>query len=83
MNVYIPVATDSSDYVATFIWLTFQLLLGPRIISCPSFAIAQTILLKKLAKKQVTQRSSLVLEGEELFVNNLDLDGMGGHVPTD
>jgi len=63
---------------------------GPRVVLCPAFAITQKEILAKISGGKVTQRSSLVLEGEELYVKNLDLDGAlvirtghGCHVTVD
>mmetsp|Transcript_1188 Transcript_1188/g.2519 ORF Transcript_1188/g.2519 Transcript_1188/m.2519 type:complete len:727 (+) Transcript_1188:114-2294(+) len=48
---------------------------GPRIILCPGFAITQQEVMQKIEGGKITKRSSLVLEGEDLKVKNLDLDG--------
>jgi UDP-sugar pyrophosphorylase len=48
---------------------------GPRIILCPGFAITQEEVVKKIQGGKITQRSTLVLEGQGLTVKNLDLDG--------
>eukprot|EP00566_Odontella_aurita_P007124 CAMPEP_0113539968 /NCGR_PEP_ID=MMETSP0015_2-20120614/8219_1 /TAXON_ID=2838 /ORGANISM="Odontella" /LENGTH=741 /DNA_ID=CAMNT_0000439719 /DNA_START=323 /DNA_END=2548 /DNA_ORIENTATION=- /assembly_acc=CAM_ASM_000160 len=48
---------------------------GPRIILCPGFAITQEEITNKIEGGRITDRSSLVLEGEGLVVKNLDLDG--------
>jgi len=48
---------------------------GPRIIICPGFAITQEEVMNKIEGGKITERSSLVLEGEGLTVKNLDLDG--------
>mmetsp|Transcript_28099 Transcript_28099/g.59325 ORF Transcript_28099/g.59325 Transcript_28099/m.59325 type:complete len:714 (-) Transcript_28099:469-2610(-) len=48
---------------------------GPRVILCPGFAITQREVNSKISGGKITKRSSLVLEGEDLKVNNLDLDG--------
>lgn len=48
---------------------------GPRIILCPGFAITQEEVVKKIHGGSITQRSSLVLEGQGLNVKNLQLDG--------
>lgn len=48
---------------------------GPRIILCPGFAITQQEVVEKMEGGKITQRSTLVLEGEDLKVKNLDLDG--------
>lgn len=48
---------------------------GPRVILCPAFAISQQEILDKIKGGKITQRSSLILEGHNLFVKNLDLDG--------
>ena len=48
---------------------------GPRIILCPGFAITQQEVMEKIEGGKITKRSSLVLEGEDLKVKNLDLDG--------
>lgn len=49
---------------------------GPRIILCPAFGITQEELLEKVqGDVKITKRSSLVLEGHQLTLKNLDLDG--------
>jgi UDP-sugar pyrophosphorylase len=49
---------------------------GPRVILCPGFAITQREIIEKIDEGNViSDRSSLVLEGEGLRVKNLDLDG--------
>jgi UDP-sugar pyrophosphorylase len=48
---------------------------GPRIILCPGFSITQQEVMQKIQGGKITRRSSLVLEGEDLKVKNLDLDG--------
>lgn len=49
---------------------------GPRIVLNPSFAISQEELLEKIqGDNRITSRSSLVLEGHNLTIKNLDLDG--------
>jgi len=48
---------------------------GPRIVICPAFSITQEELQAKIQGGSVTKRSSLVLEGENLKINNLNLDG--------
>jgi len=69
MNV--PVTT-SSDYVYL---AGIPITPGPRIVLCPAFAITQREIIQKISGGKITQRSSLVLEGEELYIKNLDLDG--------
>eukprot|EP00584_Thalassiosira_punctigera_P027924 CAMPEP_0172576630 /NCGR_PEP_ID=MMETSP1067-20121228/137818_1 /TAXON_ID=265564 ORGANISM="Thalassiosira punctigera, Strain Tpunct2005C2" /NCGR_SAMPLE_ID=MMETSP1067 /ASSEMBLY_ACC=CAM_ASM_000444 /LENGTH=750 /DNA_ID=CAMNT_0013369305 /DNA_START=706 /DNA_END=2958 /DNA_ORIENTATION=- len=48
---------------------------GPRVILCPGFAITQREVVEKVSGGKITKRSTLVLEGEDLKVKNLDLDG--------
>jgi UDP-sugar pyrophosphorylase len=50
---------------------------GPRVILCPSFGITKEEILDKVNGEncKITQRSSLVLEGHHVTINNLDLDG--------
>ena len=49
---------------------------GPRVILCPAFGITQEEIQSKIQEgNKVTQRSSLVLEGHNLVIKNLDLDG--------
>jgi hypothetical protein len=48
---------------------------GPRIVICPGFAITQEEIMKKIQGGTITKRSSLVLEGQQLNVKNLQLDG--------
>jgi len=48
---------------------------GPRIILCPAFAITQEEVVRKIHGGSISQRSSLVLEGQGLVVKNLQLDG--------
>mmetsp|Transcript_33951 Transcript_33951/g.37932 ORF Transcript_33951/g.37932 Transcript_33951/m.37932 type:complete len:676 (-) Transcript_33951:283-2310(-) len=50
---------------------------GPHIVLCPAFAISQEEMLEKIQgdSNKITRRSSLVLEGHNLRIKNLDLDG--------
>jgi UDP-sugar pyrophosphorylase len=50
---------------------------GPRIVLCPAFAVSQEEILEKIQgdDNKITKRSSLVLEGHNLSIKNLDLDG--------
>jgi len=49
---------------------------GPRIILSPSFALTRDDISRKIIGGQITERSSLILEGEGItMVRNLDLDG--------
>lgn len=48
---------------------------GPRIILCPGFGITQEEIVRKIEGGSITERSSLVLEGQGLRVKNLKLDG--------
>eukprot|EP00536_Pseudo-nitzschia_multiseries_P005156 jgi/Psemu1/318586/estExt_fgenesh1_pm.C_930029 len=49
---------------------------GPRIVLAPSFAISQEEILQKIqGDNKITARSSMVLEGHNLTIKNLDLDG--------
>lgn len=48
---------------------------GPRVILCPAFQITQEEVVDKIQGGSITERSSLVLEGEDLYVKNLQLDG--------
>ncbi len=48
---------------------------GPRIILCPAFAITQEEVVNKVEGGSITERSTLVLEGQQLTVKNLQLDG--------
>ena len=48
---------------------------GPHVILSPSFAITQAEILQKIDGGSLTTRSSLVLDGEDLTVKNLTLDG--------
>lgn len=48
---------------------------GPRIIICPGFAITQEEIVNKIKGGSITKRSSLVLEGQQLTVKDLQLDG--------
>jgi UDP-sugar pyrophosphorylase len=48
---------------------------GPRIILCPGFAMTQSQITEKISGGEITQRSSLILEGDGLKVTNLSLDG--------
>mmetsp|Transcript_7725 Transcript_7725/g.7297 ORF Transcript_7725/g.7297 Transcript_7725/m.7297 type:complete len:726 (-) Transcript_7725:264-2441(-) len=48
---------------------------GPRVIICSSFAITQEEILNKVKGGSITERSSLVLDGEGLVIKNIDLDG--------
>mmetsp|Transcript_17482 Transcript_17482/g.24893 ORF Transcript_17482/g.24893 Transcript_17482/m.24893 type:complete len:718 (+) Transcript_17482:92-2245(+) len=86
-GVDVPVTTHSEDYVYL---AGIPITPGPRIVLCPAFAITQNEIVQKISGGKITKRSSLVLEGEELFVRNLDLDGAleirtghGCHVTVD
>ena len=48
---------------------------GPRIILCPAFAITQEEVVRKIKGGKISEKSSLVLEGQGLVVKNLQLDG--------
>jgi UDP-sugar pyrophosphorylase len=50
---------------------------GPRIILCPAFAVTQEEILSKARGNgsKISQRSSLVLDGHHISIQNLDLDG--------
>lgn len=48
---------------------------GPRIILCPGFAITKQEVEQKIEGGSITERSTLVLEGQNLVVKNLQLDG--------
>lgn len=50
---------------------------GPRIVLGPSFAASQEDIVTKINgdDNKITERSSLVLEGHNLSIKNLDLDG--------
>jgi UDP-sugar pyrophosphorylase len=49
---------------------------GPRIILCPAFGITQEEILSKVqGKNRISKRSSLILEGQNLTIKDLDLDG--------
>ena len=48
---------------------------GPRVILCPGFAITQEEVVNKIQGGSITDRSSLILEGQGLTVKNLELDG--------
>ena len=48
---------------------------GPRVVLLPGFAITQEEVVRKIQGGSVTERSSLVLEGQGLTIRNLSLDG--------
>ena len=48
---------------------------GPRVIICPSFAITQQEIVNKVKGGIITERSTLVLDGENLVIKDLKLDG--------
>lgn len=48
---------------------------GPRIYLSPSFAITQEEIVSKVSGGKVSERSSLVLDGNGIVIKNLDLDG--------
>eukprot|EP00545_Synedropsis_sp_CCMP1620_P009265 CAMPEP_0119009560 /NCGR_PEP_ID=MMETSP1176-20130426/4452_1 /TAXON_ID=265551 /ORGANISM="Synedropsis recta cf, Strain CCMP1620" /LENGTH=686 /DNA_ID=CAMNT_0006962097 /DNA_START=118 /DNA_END=2178 /DNA_ORIENTATION=+ len=48
---------------------------GPRIYLSPSFAITQEEIVQKVSGGKISQRSSLVLEGNGIVIKHLDLDG--------
>lgn len=67
-----PVTEQPEDYIKI---AGIPITPGPRIILCPGFAITQDELKDKINGGSITKRSSLVLEGEQLKINNLNLDG--------
>jgi UDP-sugar pyrophosphorylase len=48
---------------------------GPRVYLSPSFAITQEEIVAKVSGGKISQRSSLVLEGNGIMIKNMDLDG--------
>lgn len=50
---------------------------GPRIVLCPAFAVSQEEVLEKIKgnRNKISKRSSLILEGQNLSIENLNLDG--------
>merc|ERR1712232_548715 len=48
---------------------------GPRVLLEPGFAITQQEVMDKIEGGRITERSSLVLEGQGLKIKNLNLDG--------
>jgi UDP-sugar pyrophosphorylase len=48
---------------------------GPRVIICPSFATTQDDIKNKIKGGKMTQRSTLVLDGMDVTVKDLQLDG--------
>lgn len=48
---------------------------GPRIVLSPSFAVTREEVVRKVHGGKITDRSTLVLDGQGLNVNNLILDG--------
>lgn len=48
---------------------------GPRVVLLPAFAITQQEVLQKIQGGTITERSTLVLEGQGLTIKNLSLDG--------
>lgn len=48
---------------------------GPRIILSSNFAITQEEIVKKVSGGKISQRSSLVLDGNGISIKDMDLDG--------
>lgn len=69
----VPLTTHNHDDLVTIAGIPVTP--GPRIILCPAFTISQQEILDKVHGGRITKRSSLVLEGHNLFVKNLNLDG--------
>jgi UDP-sugar pyrophosphorylase len=86
-GVDLPVTEDESQKVKL---AGIPITPGPRVVLCAAFAITQQEIAQKIEGGNITEKSSLVLEGEELFVKNLELDGalviraeQGCHVTVD
>jgi UDP-sugar pyrophosphorylase len=50
---------------------------GPRVVLCPAFALTREEVLNKVKgnNNKISPRSSLVLDGHHITIQNLDLDG--------
>ena len=71
-GVDLPVATESDLSPVAGI----PVVSGPRIVLGSSFAVSQEEILAKIqGDNKITERSSLVLEGHNLTIKDLDLDG--------
>jgi UDP-sugar pyrophosphorylase len=73
-GVDIPV-TESEDDMMTMSGIPVTK--GPRVVLYPDFAITQEEILDKFKgnNNKISQRSSLVLDGHHITIQNLDLDG--------
>lgn len=73
-GVDIPVTDGDSDMM---LMAGIPVTPGPRVILCPSFALTQEEIVNKIKGEgnKISQRSSLVLEGHHITIQNLDLDG--------
>ena len=73
-GVDIPVKDSPDDWVTVG---GIPVTPGPRVILCPAFGITQEEIQRKIQgdNNKVSERSSLVLEGHNLEIKDLELDG--------
>jgi len=71
-GVKLPITTTQEDLVTIG---GIPITPGPRVVLLPAFGITQEELVRKIHGGSITERSSLVLEGQGLTIRNLTLDG--------
>lgn len=71
-GVELPVTSTQDDLVKVG---GIPVTSGPRVVLLPAFAITQEEVVRKIHGGSITERSSLVLEGQGLTIRNLTLDG--------
>jgi UDP-sugar pyrophosphorylase len=73
---YIGVDIPVPEYDAYVPMANIPVTPGPRIILCPAFGICQSDYVRKIQGPfQVSERSSVVLDGHHLTIRGLELDG--------
>merc|ERR1719491_997751 len=71
-GVKLPITTTQEDLVTIG---GIPITPGPRVVLLPAFGITQEEVVRKIHGGSITERSSLVLEGQGLTIRNLTLDG--------
>eukprot|EP00555_Chaetoceros_dichaeta_P005090 CAMPEP_0198263396 /NCGR_PEP_ID=MMETSP1447-20131203/11721_1 /TAXON_ID=420782 /ORGANISM="Chaetoceros dichaeta, Strain CCMP1751" /LENGTH=782 /DNA_ID=CAMNT_0043951957 /DNA_START=101 /DNA_END=2449 /DNA_ORIENTATION=+ len=71
-GVKLPITTTQEDLVTVG---GIPITPGPRVVLLPAFGITQEEVVRKIQGGSITERSSLVLEGQGLTIHNLTLDG--------
>lgn len=74
------IAKEDESSTSTIIAAGIPVTVGPRVILTPRFAMTQEEMSSKICnangnKITITERSSLILDGEQLEIQNLNLDG--------